>query len=82
VGATIRIPAQTTLGELVTVVSAAAAYRLWAGTYDLDPNPLVALEHRVLSERLDLIAGERMLDLATGTGRWLEHAPYPSRLIP
>ena len=73
-GATIRIAAQTTLGELVTVVSAAAAYRLWAGTYDQDPNPLVALEHRVLSERLDLIPGERMMDLATGTGRWLEYA--------
>jgi SAM-dependent methyltransferase len=74
VGATIRIVAQATLGELVTAISAAAAYRLWAGTYDRDPNPLVALEHRVLSERLDLIPGDRMLDLATGTGRWLEYA--------
>jgi len=74
VGAAIRIAAQTTLGELVTAISAAAAYRLWAGTYDQDPNPLVALEHRVLSERLDLIPGERMMDLATGTGRWLEYA--------
>jgi SAM-dependent methyltransferase len=74
VGATIRIAAQTTLGELVTAISAAAAYRLWAGTYDQDPNPLVSLEHRVLGERLDLIPGERMMDLATGTGRWLEYA--------
>jgi SAM-dependent methyltransferase len=74
VGATIRIAAQTTLGELVTTISAAAAYRLWSGTYDHDPNPLVALEHRVLSERLDLIPGERMIDIATGTGRWLEYA--------
>jgi SAM-dependent methyltransferase len=74
VGATIRIAAQTTVGELVTTISAAAAYRLWSGTYDQDPNPLVALEHRVLSERLDLISGERMIDLATGTGRWLEYA--------
>ena len=73
-GATIRIAAQTALGELVTAISAAAAYRLWAGTYDQDPNPLVALEHRVLSERLDLVPGERMIDLATGTGRWLEYA--------
>jgi len=74
VGATIRIAAQTTLGELVTAISAPAAYRLWASTYDQDPNPLVALEHRVLSERLDLVPGERMMDLATGTGRWLEYA--------
>ena len=73
-GATIRIVAQTTLGELVTAISAPAAYRLWASTYDQDPNPLVALEHRVLSERLDLVPGERMMDLATGTGRWLEYA--------
>ena len=73
-GATIRIAAQTTLGEPVTAISAAAAYQLWAGTYDRDPNPLLALEHRVLSERLDLIPGERMMDLATGTGRWLEYA--------
>lgn len=73
-GATIRIAAQTPLGELVTAISAAAAYRLWARTYDTDPNPLVALEHRVLSERLDLIPGQRMVDLATGTGRWLEYA--------
>ena len=73
-GTTIRIAAQTTLGELVTAISAAAAYRLWAGTYDQDPNPVVALEHRVLSERLDLTPGERLMDLATGTGRWLEYA--------
>jgi len=74
VGATIRIAAQTALGELVSAISAAAAYRLWAGTYDLDPNPLLALEHRILSERLHLVPGERMMDLATGTGRWLEYA--------
>ena len=58
----------------MNAISAATAYRLWAGTYDQDPNPLLALEHRVLSERLDLIPGERMMDLATGTGRWLEYA--------
>jgi len=74
VGATIRIVAQTTLGELVTAISAAAAYPLWANTYDLDPNPLVALEHRVLSEYLDLLPGQRVMDLATGTGRWVELA--------
>jgi SAM-dependent methyltransferase len=55
----------------VTAIPAAAAYRLWANTYDLDPNPLVALEHRVLGEYLDLTPGERVMDLATGTGRWL-----------
>ena len=58
----------------MTTMSAAAAYRLWATTYDLDPNPLVALEHRILSQHLNLIPGERLMDLATGTGRWMEHA--------
>ena len=58
----------------MTTISAPEAYRLWADTYDLNPNPLVALEHRVLREHLDLVPGERFLDLATGTGRWLEHA--------
>ena len=73
-GTAIRIVAQATLGELVTTMSAGAAYPLWAKTYDLDPNPLVALEHRILSEHLNLIPGERLMDLGTGTGRWVEHA--------
>jgi SAM-dependent methyltransferase len=58
----------------VTAIPAAAAYRLWANTYDLDPNQLVALEHRIVSEYLDLIPGERVMDLATGTGRWVARA--------
>jgi ubiquinone/menaquinone biosynthesis C-methylase UbiE len=58
----------------VTAISAADAYRLWAETYDDDPNPLVELEHRILKERLHLLPGERLIDLATGTGRWLEYA--------
>ena len=58
----------------MTAISAAEAYRLWAETYDHDPNPLVELEHRILKERLHLLPGERLLDLATGTGRWLEYA--------
>lgn len=64
----------------MTAIAAADAYRLWANTYDLDPNPLVALEHRVLNEYLDLMPGERLLDLAAGTGRWLERAL--SRKVP
>jgi ubiquinone/menaquinone biosynthesis C-methylase UbiE len=58
----------------VTAISAAEAYRLWAETYDHDLNPLVELEHRILKERLHLLPGERLIDLATGTGRWLEYA--------
>lgn len=58
----------------MTTLPAEAAYRLWSATYDNDPNPLLALEHRVLRERLPIAPGMRVLDLATGTGRWLEHA--------
>lgn len=58
----------------MTAMAAAEAYRLWAHTYDLDPNPLVALEHRVLNEYLDLMPAGRLLDLATGTGRRMAHS--------
>ena len=73
-GPTVRIATQAALGELVSTISAAEAYPLWAETYDHDPNPLVELEHRILKERLHLLPGERLIDLATGTGRWLEYA--------
>ena len=56
------------------VLDQAAAYRLWSATYDADPNPLLALEQRVLRERLAVTSATRVLDLATGTGRWLEYA--------
>lgn len=58
----------------MTTLPADAAYRLWSATYDSDPNPILALEHRVLRERLAIHPGMRVVDLATGTGRWLEYA--------
>ena len=50
------------------------AYALWAETYDWDLNPIVALEDRIMRECLDLSPGMRVLDLGTGTGRWLQYA--------
>jgi SAM-dependent methyltransferase len=47
-------------------------YARWAATYDHTPNPLLALEQRCLLPLLPNIAGKRVLDLACGTGRWLE----------
>src|SRR5579863_638357 len=73
-GPAIRVAAQAALGELVNTITASAAYPLWAESYDRDPNPLVQLEHRLLGQHLHLSSGERVLDLATGTGRWLEYA--------
>ncbi len=58
----------------MTVLPHPAAYRLWSATYDSDPNPLLALERRVLEERLIVTRVTRVLDLATGTGRWLAYA--------
>lgn len=47
------------------------AYRLWAPTYD-SPNPLLALEERVLGQLiLPAVAGRDVVDLGCGTGRWL-----------
>jgi ubiquinone/menaquinone biosynthesis C-methylase UbiE len=55
-------------------VSVAEGYRLWSSTYDETPNPLVALESRLLAERLCGICGQRMLDAGSGTGRWMSWA--------
>ena len=46
-------------------------YRLWSADYDEGPNPLLALEMRILSERLGALDGLRVLDAGSGTGRWM-----------
>jgi malonyl-CoA O-methyltransferase len=50
------------------------AYRLWSVSYDDDPNPILALERRVIRERLGKVSGKRLLDIGTGTGYWLAYA--------
>ena len=50
----------------------ARAYERWALTYDQSPNPLLAREERYLLPLLPSLDGRRVLDLACGTGRWLE----------
>ena len=62
------------LGELVTQIAAAEGYRLWSASYDRDANPLLALETRVLAGRLGSVAGACVVDIATGTGRWMDWA--------
>ena len=56
------------------LVSADEGYRLWAPTYDQAPNPVTALESRVLAEQLGELAGKHVLDVACGTGRWAKYA--------
>ena len=59
-------------GAVPRQVSVEEGYRRWAASYDQSPNPLLTLEQRCLLPLLPNIAGKQVLDLACGTGRWLE----------
>jgi malonyl-CoA O-methyltransferase len=52
-------------------VGAGEGYRLWAAHYDETPNPILALEMRILSEQIGSLDGARVLDAGSGTGRWM-----------
>ncbi len=61
-------PARTPARELVThKVPAAEGYRIWARTYDDALNPIVSLIDRHLEIPPGLV-----IDVACGTGRWIE----------
>jgi ubiquinone/menaquinone biosynthesis C-methylase UbiE len=49
-------------------------YERWAATYDRTPNPVIAREERYFEPFIRSLEGNRVLDLACGTGRWLEKA--------
>jgi ubiquinone/menaquinone biosynthesis C-methylase UbiE len=53
-------------------ISVTEGYERWAATYDSFPNPLLAREERHLLPLLADLSGKTILDLACGTGRWLE----------
>jgi ubiquinone/menaquinone biosynthesis C-methylase UbiE len=44
-------------------------YDLWAEVYDVDGNPLIALEEPRVQELLGPVSGLRVLDVGCGTGR-------------
>lgn len=46
-------------------------YDRWSETYDVTPNPLVALDRRLTLRALDPRPGERVLDAGCGTGAHL-----------
>jgi ubiquinone/menaquinone biosynthesis C-methylase UbiE len=52
-------------------VTVQEGHALWAETYDLSPNPLLALEEREMAAFLPALEGKYVLDIACGTGRWL-----------
>lgn len=52
-------------------VSVREGYALWAASYDRCPNPLLVLEERVMEARLPTVVNRRGLDVACGTGRWM-----------
>jgi ubiquinone/menaquinone biosynthesis C-methylase UbiE len=56
------------------LLTATQGYQIWSDYYDSDPNPLLALESRVLAPRLEPLDGRSVLDVATGTGRWMSYA--------
>jgi len=53
-------------------VPVAEGYERWASIYDANPNPLLACEERYLLPLLTDLRDKSVLDLACGTGRWLE----------
>lgn len=53
-------------------VSVIEGHSLWAKTYDLTPNALLALEERALNSLLPALHGKFVIDVACGTGRWLD----------
>lgn len=53
-------------------ISAAEGYECWASIYDDAPNPLLAREERYLLPLLTDLRNKSAVDLACGTGRWLE----------
>lgn len=55
----------------MTPLSVLEGHRLWAESYDTEPNPLTALETRTMSALLNQYRPNRIIDVACGTGRWL-----------
>ncbi len=65
-------PNEAASSDIQDFVLVQEAYDRWAPTYDEFPNPLLSLEERELGAFIPKLRGKRVLDLACGTGRWLE----------
>lgn len=58
--------------DVPTRVGVEEGYKRWAQSYDQGPNPVIAREERYIASFLPSLYGKNVLDLACGTGRWLE----------
>ncbi len=56
------------------LVDTIEGHRLWAPGYDARPNPLLALETRLLADHLAPLENRVFVDVAAGTGRWISYA--------
>ena len=63
------------------VVDVIEGHRIWSSQYDTSPNPLLALETRVLGALLGEVAGRRILDAGCGTGRWMQWARQRNAIV-
>jgi malonyl-CoA O-methyltransferase len=85
VGAAFGIVAKTASRKplnLAMHVTALEGHRNWAPIYDAGLNPLLALETRILLEKLSPLQCSQFLDVACGTGRWLLLAqPYAANIL-
>lgn len=52
-----------------TILSTREGYDLWAGIYDGEGNPLIALEEPVVDQLMGDVRGLRVADIGCGTGR-------------
>ena len=55
-------------------MTALEAHRIWSEVYDDAPNPLLALDMRVVARLLGPLENRRIVDVGCGTGRWLTYA--------
>ncbi len=68
-------------GISVDRVTVAEGYERWAAAYDHDPNPLLAREERYLAPIVLGLKPKRALDVACGTGRWIEKLSGQSNIL-
>jgi cytosine/adenosine deaminase-related metal-dependent hydrolase/ubiquinone/menaquinone biosynthesis C-methylase UbiE len=73
-GQRVHQPSQTKARKSVTATAFSSfdVFDTWAQVYDEQPNPLIMLEQRFLSQMLPDINGLHVLDAGCGTGRWLQ----------